>query len=708
MSRMVDVALQISSELGFPVFPCREYIDKKKNKVSKAPYTSRGFKDASTDENQIREWWSKFPNALVGVPTGEVTDIFVVDIDTDGKKDGQSSFDKLEVGDPETCQTITLSGGRHLIFKYPADLPVTIDAGRLLGDGVDIRSDGGYVIWAGSASAHGCYEYRAGYSPIEVGFRPMSDKLIGHFLQAIEEKKAKVTKQNPLVGERNNTLFNEAVTLSNKGVSKDLIAEYLRDRNLDCVEPIDIIELNTICENATSYKESANLALTDLGNAERFARDHQGEVIFCSDQEAWYAWNGTIWESGEIAIQQRAKQTTRNMLAEKMPNDEVQQQLKKWQKQSESAARQAAILSTARSHEKLVLTSDALDKNKSLFNVANGTLDLERSTLKPHTNTDLLTKVANASLLDNETAPRWKTFIEEVTVGDRELASFLQKACGYLLCGDRKEQIILFLIGEGANGKSVFIDVISHVFGDYAGVISAKALIDKSAGSIPSDIAAIASKRLVTLSEFPERVPINTTTVKSITGGDKLTARHLYQKWFKFTPQFQLLCAMNDLPQVHYADDAYFRRIRILPFNRRFTEAEMDKDLATKLKSEADGILGWCLEGYKLYRSQGLKQTQRMTVELEHYRRNADPVSQFVNDCIEMSSSDVFTTRDDLVKEVTEYCISEELDCPRGADIKKRLTRYLGEATQKRIGNNRVRGYEGLRVLKPIDNDYPF
>jgi len=708
MSRMVDVALQISRELGFPVFPCREYVDKKKNKVSKAPYTPHGFIDASTDENQIRKWWSKFPNALVGVPTGEITDIFVIDIDTDGKKDGQSSFDKLEVGDPQTCQTITLSGGRHLIFKYPADLPITIDAGKLLGDGIDIRNNGGYVIWAGSTTAHGGYEYRAGYSPKEVGFQPMSDKLIGHFLQAIKEKKAKPSKQNPLVGERNSTLFHEAVTLSNKGVSSGLIEAYLQDRNLDCVEPIDTNELNTIYKNATSYKKSAYIALTDLGNAERFARDHQGEVIFCSDQEAWYAWNGTIWEIGEIAVQQRAKETTRNMLAEKMPNDEVQKHLFKWQKQSESSPRQKAILATAKSHESLVQTSEVLDKNKNLFNVVNGTLDLESSTLKPHTNTDLLTKVANASLLENETAPRWKTFIEEVTAGDKELASFLQKACGYLLCGDRKEQIILFLIGEGANGKSVFIDVISHVFGDYAGVISAKALIDKSAGSIPSDIAAIASKRLVTLSEFPERVPINTTTVKSITGGDKLTARHLYKEWFEFTPQFQLLCAMNDLPQVHYADDAYFRRIRILPFNRKFTEEEMDKDLTTKLKSEADGILGWCLEGYKLYRSQGLKQTQRMTAELEHYRRNADPVAQFVSDCIEKSSPDVFITRDDLVKEVTEYCLSEELDCPRGADIKKRLTRYLGEASQKRKGNNRVRGYTGLKVTRPIDNDYPF
>ncbi len=110
-----------------------------------------------------------------------------------------------------------------------------------------------------------------------------------------------------------------------------------------------------------------------------------------------------------------------------------------------------------------------------------------------------------------------------------------------MLSGDRREQIIIYLIGEGANGKSVFIDVLSHVFGDYAGVISAKALINSSGGSIPNNVAGLAGKRLVTLSEFPERMHINTTTVKSITGGDKIAARHLYKEWFDYTPAFQLL-----------------------------------------------------------------------------------------------------------------------------------------------------------------------
>ena len=87
----------------------------------------------------------------------------------------------------------------------------------------------------------------------------------------------------------------------------------------------------------------------------------------------------------------------------------------------------------------------------------------------------------------------------------------------------------------------------SHICSDYAATISAKALIDRASGALPSDIASIAGKRLVTMSEFPERTPINTTTVKSVTGGDRVTARHIYKDWFEFRPQFQLVYAMNEL-----------------------------------------------------------------------------------------------------------------------------------------------------------------
>ena len=90
----------------------------------------------------------KFPNALIGVPTGKNTGIFVIDIDQSDSKNGEASFAD-EIDDPITCQTRTVSGGRHIIFKYPQAQKLR-KPGKWLGPDIDTRGEGGYVIWAGS------------------------------------------------------------------------------------------------------------------------------------------------------------------------------------------------------------------------------------------------------------------------------------------------------------------------------------------------------------------------------------------------------------------------------------------------------------------------------------------------------------------------------------------------------------------------------
>ena len=292
--------------------------------------------------------------------------------------------------------------------------------------------------------------------------------------------------------------------------------------------------------------------------------------------------------------------------------------------------------------------------------------------------------------------------------GDQAQIAYLQRLCGYMMFGDRGEQIIVYLQGDGANGKSVFIDVLSHVFGDYAGTISAKALIDRASGAIPSDIASIAGKRLVTMSEFPEGTFINTTTVKSVTGGDRITARHLYKDWFEFRPQFQLVCAMNELPKVTETDEAYLRRVRIIPFRKSFSPAEMDRNLQDKLKAEADGILQWCLEGARLYQQQDLQPTTSMVEELEEYRRKYDPVAEFIRECVTAEGGAIFRSVADLVSSARKYMMREDMPIPNEAAIKKSLIRMLGETKQHRTENGRVRGYFGLEVYMPEDDDLPF
>ena len=129
------------------------------NPLDKKPLTSNGFKNATTDENQIREWWQRWPNAMIGAPTGPASRMWVVDVDQDSVRgiDGMATLTKLiaQYGElPKTLMTITPRGGRHLIFVWANGVEISNSTGKL-GPGLDVRGDGGYVILPPSRRADG-------------------------------------------------------------------------------------------------------------------------------------------------------------------------------------------------------------------------------------------------------------------------------------------------------------------------------------------------------------------------------------------------------------------------------------------------------------------------------------------------------------------------------------------------------------------------
>ena len=327
MTKMLTTALSVARGLGLPVFPCVEICDAN-GKVSKRPYIKNGFNAATVDEAQKEKWWRQYANAIIGVPTGKNTGLFVIDIDQSEDKNGEVSFAKLGIDDPETCQTLTVSGGRHIIFKYPDGHRLRNSVSGKLGQHIDTRGEGGYVIWAGSQTPHGTYAYRKGYSPEEVGFSEIPEILLNILLN---KKGKKYKAQNDFVtiqnGSRNNTLFREGVSLVNAGVSTQNVRNHLKARANNCVDRLDIEELNRIQESALKYRKSSLIQLTDLGNGERFARDHAENVIFCSDQKSWYVWNNTYWAENEQKVRQLAKQTTRNMPKEAANSPEMLQRI---------------------------------------------------------------------------------------------------------------------------------------------------------------------------------------------------------------------------------------------------------------------------------------------------------------------------------------------------------------------------------------------
>ena len=134
---MLDWALRYV-RLGWPVIPLK----------GKLPLTDNGSKDATLNEQQVRAWWAKWPNANIGLAAGHR--FFVVDVDIKGG--GEDTWDMLRerhAALPETVEAVTGTGGRHILYELPAEFPVSNSQGKI-GPGIDVRGRGGYIVAAPS------------------------------------------------------------------------------------------------------------------------------------------------------------------------------------------------------------------------------------------------------------------------------------------------------------------------------------------------------------------------------------------------------------------------------------------------------------------------------------------------------------------------------------------------------------------------------
>lgn len=240
---------------------------------------------------------------------------------------------------------------------------------------------------------------------------------------------------------------------------------------------------------------------------------------------------------------------------------------------------------------------------------------------------------------------RWEKFIKEVTQNDYEKADYLQRALGYSILGTGKEECMFILHGKTTrNGKSTMLDAIQHLLGDYSTVAPVELICRsdraKNAEAANPVLAKLKGKRMVTMSESDTAGKLDEATIKQYTGGEDITARELYQSAITYKPQFTMWLSCNDLPAVK--DKSLFAsdRVRVIEFNRHFTDAEQDKGLKDFFETpEAmKGIFTWLIAGYFKYRRFGLNMNENMRAVVKAYERDNDLVIQFLEEKCERVS----------------------------------------------------------------------
>ena len=386
--------------------------------------------------------------------------------------------------------------------------------------------------------------------------------------------------------------------------------------------------------NLSIAQKTPEYELTDLGNSKRFITQCGHLCRYVYHFREWYVWNGLVWEKDQNGgIMRLAKNVVENMTAESRSGP---QELVQHAKKSESFAAIKNMVQLAKSE--LYIDPSDLDRHHWLFNVTNGTIDLRTGQLMAAKQEHLMTQQATIEHREDAKAVRWMDFLQQIMNGNEELIKFIQRAAGYSLTGSVSEQVIFFLYGDGQNGKSTFLSILSAMMGSYARTLLARSLMVKKYDGINNDIAALKGARLVVTSEGEQDQYLAEALIKQLTGGDQRKARFLFGEYFEYEPTDKIWFMTNHKPVIKGRDAGIWRRILLIPFAVAIAAEDQDKQLKEKLMNELPGILNWAIEGCLEYQRHGLNPPQGILAASKAYMAEMDLVNQFVEETCEVEA----------------------------------------------------------------------
>jgi P4 family phage/plasmid primase-like protien len=639
---------------------------------------------ATTDPEQLERWFGK-NDSNIGIVTGSVSGLLVLDIDpASGGMKSLNVLISIHGKLPNTERTRTGGGGAHLYYRLPGSVQIKNSVCRL-GAGLDIRADRGYVV-APPSITDALYQWnnqlpRAGelaeapqwlldlltmkrtVDPMKIV--RLNDDLTGPPSEEFIESPQHVQRVESALSHINPDPYDAwlKVGMALHSTGWGDCAKRLWDRWSEQSEKFDAasqdrtwnsfgvtdgeaITIGTVfylAREAGWVAGGASPASGDVANAQLFAAMYCGKMRFVYPAGKWMKWDSRRWiwcDAGEAL--QAAKKVAIRLLDDAgnrwkaEPDTPASKRALVHATKSQQLNRLEAMLKLAASEKEIAIGAmSALDADPWLLGVRNGVVDLRTGALlDPHPE-QFITRQCRAALISNAHCPRWKRFLSEVFQGDEAQIAYTQRALGYTITGLVREEVLFFMYGHGANGKSVLANVICEVIGDYAQMAPSDLLtLRNENGAARSDVARMAGARLVMANETQNGDRMNERLVKTLVSRETITARFLYQDLFEYSPTHKLWVRGNHKPIITGDDDGIWRRIHLIPFERKFEEHERDADLESKLLEERDGILAWMVEGARLWHQHGLNPPTAVIRASAEYRQQSDILGEWLdNEC---------------------------------------------------------------------------
>jgi putative DNA primase/helicase len=503
----------------------------------------------------------------------------------------------------------------------------------------------------------------------------------------------------------------------------------------------------------------------DTDNGRRLILWRGQEMLFVRDV-GWHVWTGRFWEplGAAEAVQRLAQSAARWIAAEslvmhpspaeqaaidagrearRVPEaerdkghelaiEEGKKAVAAWSKRRGrrrdfsvscgNGARIAQMITQGQPH--LTVGVEAMDADPYLVNVENGTLVFERVEdsdcpdpdvvrltwsvrLREHAREDRLAKMMPATYAPEAACPAWQAFLD-LCQPNRAVQRFLQVFYGYSLLGIIGAQKLVFHYGEGANGKSTFIEALWRATGSYAGTLNAESVTgtqSRGAGQATPDIAQLPGKRLVRVSELPRGEMLREALVKQLTGGEPMMARHNYGNFFELRPVFKATMSGNDKPRIDGIDLGIWRRLSLVIWGQTIPEdqrREMETVLA-EFAAERSGILNWLLEGALSYLNHGLIEPPEVKDATKAYRADMDQVQGFIDACVVRVTDEEANLPSRMLYEAYEsWCL---------ANAMKPWSEKAFSQTMVKKGfvkhDGRIRTFEGIRLRDVPDRPEP-
>lgn len=438
---------------------------------------------------------------------------------------------------------------------------------------------------------------------------------------------------------------------------------------------------------------------SDTGNGIRFAQRMRDVVRRCVGEDRWYLWDGSRWAPDDL---NRALLLTEEVVKDLYVEaaravDRERDVLENWARTSQAAGRRRAMLDLAAAQPGIAVKPDQLDADPWLLVVANGTVELRTGTLRDSRPADLCTRRADVAFDPAASCPLWLQHVEFVTNGDRLLADWLRRAVGYTLTGLTDEQKLFFLWGNGANGKSTFVDVVAAVLGTYATQADENLLT--GTGGHPTQLADLRGVRLVVADETDRDKKLAEQRIKMLTG-KRIKARFMRQDFFEYAPRFKLWVSGNHKPEIRGADLGIWRRMQLVPFTSTLDADRKILGYEDVLLREASGILNWALDGLADWvKLAGLGEPEAVRRATREYREEEDSIGAWLAEVAELGAVDAEVDNGRLYESYRWWCHANGVvDVRSNVVLGRELAARGLQRTVVRRDGRTARVWSGIRL----------